>query len=310
MKADDWLRRDKLFTLSCRPALPKDEADVQSLTARIWGGRDYVPHVWQEWLAETSGFLAAAEYGGRVVGLYRLGYCGEGEWWLQGLRVHPDYEGRGFAGRLHDYVLAYWQRRHGGVIRLVTSENRLPVHHLCDRTGFKRVAALKAYTAEAEAQPVEHLRRATLEDLPVLAAAAAHNPLAAWTGGLMDRSWEFVLPSVARIAEIIQQGRAWAWLAEGQGGADLLLVGEDEEEDGQGAFLFVQLLVCPLERLAKRLADYRCLAARLGYRQASWLAPSAEPFQAPLAAAGFRPEWERSLYLFEKRAAAVQEPVV
>jgi GNAT superfamily N-acetyltransferase len=133
----NWMRRDSdLFVVVCRPALPKDTADVMALTREIWNGNDYIPYVWAEWLADPEGLLAVAEYGGRVVGLAHLSSKGSGEWWLQGLRVHPALQGRGIASRLHGYILDTWQRNPGKVLRLATSSARLPVHHLCQRTGF------------------------------------------------------------------------------------------------------------------------------------------------------------------------------
>ncbi len=47
----------------CRPARPSDTDDVLSLTRDIWGGGDYVPHVWRNWLADAEGQLTVAERG-------------------------------------------------------------------------------------------------------------------------------------------------------------------------------------------------------------------------------------------------------
>lgn len=106
----DWQSPASFPVLVCRPALPKDTPDVIELTRTIWEGEDYVPSVWPTWLADPCGLLAVGEYGPRVVGLVKLTCLGQGEWWLEGLRVHPAYEGRGFASHLHDYVLDYWIR--------------------------------------------------------------------------------------------------------------------------------------------------------------------------------------------------------
>jgi hypothetical protein len=56
----DWQRPETLRTLVCRPALPKDTPDVIELTRTIWGGEDYVPVVWAEWLEDYEGTLAVA----------------------------------------------------------------------------------------------------------------------------------------------------------------------------------------------------------------------------------------------------------
>ena len=71
----------------CRPVLPKDTPDVLELTRWIWGGHDYIHLVWADWLKDTEGLLTVAEYGGHVVGLYKLTRLSPSEWWLEGLRV-------------------------------------------------------------------------------------------------------------------------------------------------------------------------------------------------------------------------------
>jgi GNAT superfamily N-acetyltransferase len=134
------LRKSDLYRVTCRPALPRDTAEVMELTRTIWGGHDYVPFVWAEWLADPQGLLAAAEYGGRVVGVGKLSLLSADEWWLQGLRVHPEFQGRGIASRLHDYMLAYWQRNRGAVLRLATarkSSSTCAAHRLPQSASFR-----------------------------------------------------------------------------------------------------------------------------------------------------------------------------
>ena len=119
-----------LARVVCRPALLKDTADMLELTSHIWEGNDYLPQVWAEWLADPEGFLAVAEYGGRVVGIAMLECQQPGEWYLAGLRVHPEMEGRGIAGRLHDYhagILAAPSRAGGDPPGNSPSQGQAPV---------------------------------------------------------------------------------------------------------------------------------------------------------------------------------------
>ena len=38
----------------CRPALPRDTADVLEFSKFIWNGHDYVKYVWDEWLNDPT----------------------------------------------------------------------------------------------------------------------------------------------------------------------------------------------------------------------------------------------------------------
>ena len=75
----------------CRPALPRDTADVLEFTKFTWEDGDYIRYVWADWLADSQGFLVAAEYGGHCVGIAKISLSAPGQWWLEGLRVNPKY---------------------------------------------------------------------------------------------------------------------------------------------------------------------------------------------------------------------------
>jgi len=48
----------------CRPAQERDTPAVLELCSHIWDGDDYVPEMWQGWLADPYGRLLVAEYQG------------------------------------------------------------------------------------------------------------------------------------------------------------------------------------------------------------------------------------------------------
>jgi GNAT superfamily N-acetyltransferase len=280
----------------CRPALPKDTADVMELTRTIWQGEDYVPHVWAEWLADPEGLLAVAEYAGRAIGLSKLTRLGPNEWWLEGLRVHPGFEGRGVASRLHDYLVGYWERSCSGVIRLATASFRKPVQHLCERSGFRKVGEYTQYAADppAPAGGPPDFRPLALPEAPEAVEFARRSPALPLAYGLMDLGWQWAAPGAVHFEASARRGLAWWW----RDRRGLLVAGEDDEA-GVVAIV-VQLLTCPPGELAACLQDFRQLAGSLGYTRAGWTA-SLHPELTPLlAAAGFQRAWDASIYVYEK----------
>lgn len=289
-----------LRAVVCRPALPKDTTDVMELTREIWDGHDYVPRVWADWLADAQGMLAVAEFAGRVVGLAKLSCKGEGEWWMQGLRVHHALQGQGIASRLHDYILNYWQRHLGGVIRLTTSSARLQVHHLCERSGFNKVGEYLSYVAPAlEGQthgfvPVEE------GEAPLALEYILKSPMYPLSFGFMDLSWYWGAPNPERVSDAIRRGHA-LWRLDNEGQRQALLVFDlDDDEDGD--YPYIQFLACDLDGLEDALMEFRCLAGALGYQRCAWMAPDRAQILTALQRAGFQSDWENSLYLFEKRS--------
>jgi hypothetical protein len=77
----------------CRPAIESDRADVLEFCRNIWDGEDYVPYVWDEWFRDPTGLLAVAEYDGHAIGCSKITQISTGQWWLEGFRVDPKYQG-------------------------------------------------------------------------------------------------------------------------------------------------------------------------------------------------------------------------
>lgn len=305
------LRPESWFTPVCRPALLKDTADVLDLTKDIWEGHDYVPYVWHEWLEDHTGLLAVAEYGGRVVGLGKLTQLDAGQWWLEGLRVHPNYQGQGIGSRLHDYALAHWERNDGGSLRLATASFRKSVHHLCDRTGFEKVAEFTIYRSEplfgGFQGGVDPFTSMSPDEAATALEFARNAPSTALSAGLMDLGWQWAAPSDSLLKAAGERGHALWWRREDSGPQGLLLIHEDEEDEEdewEGIRSRIELLAGRMDDLTAMLSDYRRLAAGLSLDRADWMAPVDQNLAPHLEAAGFRRDWEHTLYLYAKDGLA------
>jgi ribosomal protein S18 acetylase RimI-like enzyme len=294
-----WLHPNKHAAIICRPALPKDTPEVMALTHRIWEGEDYVPDVWSDWLADPEGLLTVAEYGGRVAGLGKLTRLSTDEWWMEGLRVHPDFEGRGIASHLNDYVLDYWRRNGSGVIRLATGSYNEPVHHMCKRSGFRKVAEFTSYTATPLPNPQNEAGKSfsplSEADVKKAAEMAKESPGMALGFGLMDLGWKWGAPKAEYISKAVEKQRALWW----RGGKGWLVVREEEGEEGE-RIPTIQLVACSLEDLGECLQDFRGWAAARESGRVKWFAPVRPEMEPVLEAAGFQRQWEDSLFIYEK----------
>ena len=303
MNPTDSLRPPHIYRLVCRPALPKDTPDVMELTRTIWDGQDYVPQVWAEWLADPEGLLAVAEYKGRVVGVGKITRFGEHEWWMEGLRVHPNYEGQGIAAHIFDYLLGIWQRQYGGLIRLATASFRTKIHHLCQRTGFEKLGEFIPFAASAlpagveETTYMEKVLPREVENAYALARTSQTFPL---VFGLFDRGWQWSDLALGLFIDVVDQGNAWWW----KGGQGLALFMEDAEEQVRKTMM-VQFLGCPVKDLTALLQDCRHLASERKYERVGWVAPPQPDIQNALQKAGFQQSWDGSVYVFEKRQTIV-----
>lgn len=289
-------QQKQLYRPVCRPALPKDTQDVMELTSKIWEGDDYVPYVWDEWLADCEGLLAVCEYGGKVIGLGKLTLLTRDQWWLEGLRVHPGYEDRGIASHLNDYLLNFWDEKGNGVVRLATASKREKVKHLSEKRGFHLRGECTDYSAAALSGDIDHFRKLTTGALSAIAGYLKLTTLPAFGKGLMDIGWQWAMPTEPLLRKFIEKAGAWGWvhLEYGQG---YLLCREAFEDESA---LYIGQFLCRLEAAYSFLEDIRHLAADEGYKKVAWIAPLDTDLNIILEEAGFQREWDMTILIYEK----------
>lgn len=286
---------ENLAVVVCRPALEKDTAQVLELSSHIWEGEDYIPTVWDEWLAEPDGLLGVAEFKGRVAGVFKLTKFQEDEWYLEGLRVHPDFQGMGVASHIHKYVLETWRKMGRGVIRLTTGSYNVKVHRMCEESGFKRIAEFIPYRAPVLVEATASFSPVASHDAQKAFDFVLSSPGHSLSTGLINLGWVFADPQKKHIEEAIRDGHAWWW----RDGLGFVSIWEDDEDEERAPG--VQLLGCPVDALGNLLCDYRSLMAATGYTTAGWVAPNKPEVIQALEKCGFTRSWDVSLYIYELR---------
>jgi GNAT superfamily N-acetyltransferase len=296
--------------LVCRPALSSDTADVLEFTRLIWEGEDYIKYVWQDWLHDPCGVLAIAQYGSHAVGMAKVTFLSRGQWWLEGLRVDPAHQGLKIASHLHEYTNAWWLENGDGAVRLMTSSERVQVHHLCERSGYTRVGEVISYRSppihHQESSPESPSARArpqaavpaafqtVIEDQVVSALAFASGHLE-HSNGLMDSGWRFSAPDSDALSGRVAQGHLY-WWRDRQG----LLSTFEDEQDGEPYLAIGFAAITQLSSLSQLLRDAADLASRRGYAGVCWLAPAQERIQAALRNAGYATDWEHTGFLYAR----------
>jgi GNAT superfamily N-acetyltransferase len=119
-----------------RKATKADKALVLEISKNLWGGNDYLPGVWDDWVVDPKGRLITATVNGKPVGVAHGWLQTPYIAWLEGVRVHEQYRGLGIAGKLNN-ALVEWARKKGArVARLSTHvRNRASRDHL-KKIGF------------------------------------------------------------------------------------------------------------------------------------------------------------------------------
>ena len=204
------------LNLVFRPVRPEDKPRVLDFTAHTWGENDgdYIKEVFDEWLADPRGRFTAIELDtadaalrGQPVAIGKLTDLGEGELWLEGLRVDPAHRMKGIGEALHNYHVDLARQLSGRVLRYATGRDNVVSRMLGERTGFRHVADFRWHIADAATDfgPPERL---TGDDWAAL-QAWLDSPLLQSIQGLYPNAWKWSRLSEARLKAHLRAGEVF-----------------------------------------------------------------------------------------------------
>jgi len=283
--------------MTIRPAQPDDRPAMERICAHTWEWGDYIPEVWDAWLADEQGLLIVGETVDGVVALSRIRYQAADQIWLEGMRVDPEHRRRGIGRQFLEHSFAFAQERGARIVRLSTSYHNVPVHNLTAQVGMERVGAYQLRTAACLPGGL---------DLTLLSAGHADqvraylldSPMLATTRGLYSVDWAWEDLSPARVGQFLAAGQFAAQIAPDGRLAALALL-HARPDDGEVWIGFIDGETAALTVLARAI---RAHAARTGAERVQVMVPDLGWLRADLSEAGYGPgEWEGELWVFERR---------
>ncbi|MFW5941320.1 MAG: N-acetyltransferase family protein [Chloroflexota bacterium] len=286
-----------MSTISLRPATPKDADAVAALSAHIWEGDDYVPRRFAEWTADPHGQFMLAWEGDQLVGFGKLTRLRPDQWWLEGLRVHPQQRGRGIARLLHNHAVQLADEIGRGVLRFATAAENEAVHKLAADSGFQLAGNFCVAEASARSEPTVTSRLEPVKAAEVDAVRqwlSASEGFRTWSGFYEERwKWLELAPELHFLQE---QNRLFWWRDSEPHTRGVVIVQAEHEE-----VLWVNYLDGPAERLPAMGADLRALASELGRQALRVKPPATAEFRRALEKAGWQIEEAFEMCVFERR---------
>ena len=294
--------------LIIRPARADDHAAMERICAQTWEWGDYIPEVWDDWLADSArrcegggGVLIVGELAGQVVALSRITCQARGQVWLEGMRVDPDYRRLGIAGQFLDYSLGY-AREHGArVVRLGTGHHNTAAHILAVRAGMERVGSCVHWIAEplfsdGLAAPPE-VSQLTQEDEAQVQTFLAGSTVLAHSHGLYSVDWAWQELLAGDVESLLEQGQVVAWCTP-DGPLTALATIHAGREGNELWVGFIDGKAAVVTQLARAI---RMQAAHLGAERVQAMVPDLTWLREAYRAAGYAPGgWEGELLVFER----------
>ncbi len=210
-----------LNNLNIRAGSAADIAAVREICAEVWGGTDYVPEVWPEWIADPKHQVYVFELDERPVAFYYLERDGSGPGtvWIGGVRVWSAYRGRGLAAAILEHAIATSRAQGFQFARYMTAQQNTPMHRLAERFGFRLVNQYLGgnygggqsieQPVDQPVDPIAFIQNVTLNEMDaayrLITASAEYKA----SEGLYTLYWHAKPLTAEALREHIEQGEVW-----------------------------------------------------------------------------------------------------
>ena len=194
-----------------RPAKPSDKAPLMEFISRIWGGHDYIPRVWDEWMRERGAKTFVIEVDRKPVGMSRVKFLEDGSAWLEGARVHPEYRGAGLASMLGRNSIRFAEKRGRPVVRLVSNSRNVSALRQVAKMGFDEIARMSVYIPgkKARLSPQHGVKLALNSDLARLDRMVKKSKEFKLGGGVFWDGFRATAITPRTIKRLVRERRAY-----------------------------------------------------------------------------------------------------
>ena len=190
-----------------RRARPEDREPILEMSKLIWGGHDYMPLVWDRWLAEKKGALLTVTVDGRPVGTTKVSVLAPGEVWLEGLRLHPDYHGLGLSKTIHRATFREAASLNPRTVRYSTWIGNEASRRIAEKNDFWQIARTGWMWGKVGKRSRIRSRHATLEELDAVVQFVHGSSCYKATGGVAGVGWTFPELKRLRIRRLLKSGQ-------------------------------------------------------------------------------------------------------
>lgn len=284
--------------LKIRRTKALDREAVFQFTKDTWGGYDFIPEVWNQWMKDRMGIFLTALHEGRPVGINKVTFLSPGEAWLEGLRVDPKYRGMGIARALTKRSIREARHRDAKVIRLSTGSTNRISREIAESFEFKFLGAFEHYSART--LPTEsyfyQIRKNSIEEILHVWDLLSNSKMYVWTHGLYANGWTF--PKLdpwafqnLLIKSQVYRTRSPKWVQS-------VCIITRSRVDGSPCIAFSACR--ETEYLDREFQDLRRLAGSLGFKKIWMVLPKKKDLREAALKGGFQLSYHRlHIHVFE-----------
>ena len=200
-----------------RAVTPSDRDDVMEISRHTWGGHDYIPHVFDDWMSNPDSHVFGIEIDGHIVAFDNLRLVDAGSTgWMEGLRVHPRFRKKGLARVLTKHLVEMGSTLGVARLRYTTATDNMASLRLADEFGLHRVFDMGVFWREAISR-IKYEKKAELAMVtPQLLYSLLQTDQELVPNGIVIYDWKALdatLPNLEKIASLCE---IWAEVVNGR----------------------------------------------------------------------------------------------
>lgn len=144
--------------IKIRKVEERDKSRIFEISSKIWGGNDYIPFVFEEWVKDPRGYFVCAEINGKIAGFGRCVKISNDYFWLEGLRADRSFKGKGIGESLTKFFIEKGSKEGAKTIALSTYIDNKASIHIIEKNGFRVVSQFVFFETIRRSRNPEKLR--------------------------------------------------------------------------------------------------------------------------------------------------------
>ena len=206
--------------ITLRPARPEDREPVLAFCQQNFTWGDYIPRVWDDWIADQAGDLVVATLDdGAQVGLAHSVTLTQEEAWFEGVRVAPEWRGLGIGVALTQHCKHAAHMRGATIIRACADTANIGSQTMMQRAGYSTIGEYIGFMADASTAAIDPAIRSSMsqpgpEQLERLWTWLERSNIAPLLGGLLLNGGRGVALTDDQLAQHLALHNVWmieAW---------------------------------------------------------------------------------------------------
>lgn len=214
-----------------------DRSRVEEIVKTIWEGDDYIPLVFDKWVDDPFCYFMGFWSEGGLIGIDNLRLFSDKVGWMEGMRIDPAFQGRGYGKELGKEMLQL--TRDLGLERLyfATYFDNTASIKMNEAFGFERIAVFTNLEKEIDELTPFSINLLESDEIPEI-------------DDHISEDWSFIPKEVPNKTSFLihpvqlSDGANWAVLSINSKFSDCLDINFIEMEDRESIEVFVKELVC------------------------------------------------------------------